>query len=127
VPENNPQWTGSSTFAAVNTFLFVNNISAGIILANRIFRAHLRAFAALGANNGSIFPRVGEFCFDPQGSLFRIDLVIVPDRANLLAEAAAGAIVPVYFYPHFFLPEAFALFPSALSRQTVHFTYSISL
>jgi hypothetical protein len=69
-------------------------------LADGQFRACIGAFAALGADHGPIFSGIREFCLDAQRGFLRVDLVEVLDGANLLTEAAAGAIIFINSYPH---------------------------
>jgi hypothetical protein len=110
VLENHSQGAGGDTFAAVDTFFFIDNIGAGIILRDGVFRAGLGAFAALGADNRAIFSRIGKLCFDAQSRFLRIYLAEVVNRADLPAEAAAGAVILIYFYSHFNLLREIFIF-----------------
>ncbi len=79
------------TLAAVIAFIFVYNIGAVITPDDGIFRAGLKAFAALGADPGLELARLRETGFYSQARLFGIDLVKMADGADLHAQTATAA------------------------------------
>lgn len=89
--EYHARFADRDTFAAIGTFFFDYDIGAITTTVDSTLRANLHTLAALRADSGFIYARLGKMSLNFQGRLFGIYFIIMADCTNLHAQAAPGA------------------------------------
>jgi hypothetical protein len=100
--EYHARFANRDTIAAIGAVFYKHNVSTVLATIDCVLEANLQALSALGADPGFVYPRLREMCFDFQGSLFGISLLIMADSANLHTQAAPAALCRYYLNSFYF-------------------------